>query len=105
MALVHPLKNNDTEEYEEPIDAVVDGIAARGFFPQVDAEHDELVGITRDTNGNLVLKDTHAGTRVLTDLLGGGSGLPPEQILDMALMQLDGTFVFDNNGCVLSVTP
>jgi hypothetical protein len=77
MALVHPLKNNDTEEYEEPIDAVVDGIAARGFFPQVDAEHDELVGISRDANGNLVLKDTNAGVRVLSDLLGGGGGFDP----------------------------
>ena len=49
MALVRPLKNNETDEYEEPIDHAVDGLAARGFYPQQAGTLDEAIGVERGT--------------------------------------------------------
>jgi hypothetical protein len=67
-SLVAPLKNNPVEEYEEPIEPAVDGLAARGFYPQQAGTNDEAIGVERDTDGNLVLKDLFANA-TLSSLL------------------------------------
>jgi hypothetical protein len=79
MPLVSPLKNNEAEEYEEPIDPQVDSLAAQGFFPQWQNSFDTNAGIARDVNGNLVLKDQVAGSKTLSQLMGVGGGIDPTQ--------------------------
>jgi hypothetical protein len=79
MPLVSPLKNNETEEYEEPIDPQVDSLVAQGFYPQWLNSLDNNAGIARDVNGNLVLKDQVAGSKTLSQLTGAGAGIDPTQ--------------------------
>jgi hypothetical protein len=65
-----PVSNNETEEYEEPINVHRDGLIARGFYPQQTldgAVHDDIVGIERDALDNLWLKDNF-GSATLTTL-------------------------------------
>lgn len=70
MALIRPLKNNEVEEYEEPLDPNVDEVAGHGFFPQNTTSFDTAVGLERDASGNLTLKDGFAGTKTLSSLVG-----------------------------------
>lgn len=66
--LVIPQKDSG-EGYEQEIDTAADGLAAAGFYPQFgEAADDMLVGIDRDSGGNLVLKDSVAGSKTLTQL-------------------------------------
>lgn len=76
MTLVRPLKDT-AEGYEVPLDPSADGLAAKGFYPQNGAEN-ENVGIERDGSGNLVLKDGNAGTKTLTQIVAGASGITEE---------------------------
>lgn len=72
--LQKPLKMDGTDdpafEYPEPINTANDGLAAAGFYPQTGAGFDQNAGIERDGSGNLILKDTLAGTKTLSSLLG-----------------------------------
>lgn len=73
--IVLPEVNNEAEGYEQPLDPAQDALAARGFYPQTASTPDELVGIERTAGGELLLRDTQCGDRLLSSLLGGsGSG-------------------------------
>lgn len=105
MALVAPLKNNEVEEYEEPIDAAVDGLTARGFYPHRVGTPNENIGIERDSSGNLVLKDEVAGSKTLTDLLSGT--VPSHDLLPTLVHEVNAT-TFDEvaytNGLITRFT-
>lgn len=75
--LVIPQKDT-AEGYESEIDTNDDGLAAAGFYPQEGVTNDLLVGIERDSSGNLVLKDVVVGSVVLQSL-SGGSGISETQ--------------------------
>jgi hypothetical protein len=94
--LVVPEKTNDTEGYEEPINVVSDGLAAGGFYPQSSSPGDLLAGIERDALGNLVLKDTFAGMKTLSDLISAISFDP-----DKMLLETNGSLVYIDDGIIL----
>jgi hypothetical protein len=75
--IVLPEFNNEEEGYEQPLDPAVDVVAAHGFYPQTSSTPDLLVGVERDVDNNLILKDPVAGPKKLSELLGGGGGLDP----------------------------
>lgn len=85
MALVGPLKDTN-EGYEEPIDPEVDGLAARGFYPQNGASPDEAAGIEKDGAGNLIFKDAVTGPKTLAQITAAASGVSEEA--HKALLQL-----------------
>lgn len=68
--LQKPLKMDGVDdsvfEYPEPIDAANDGLASAGFYPQTGAGFDQNAGVERDGSGNLILKDSLAGTKTLS---------------------------------------
>lgn len=82
MALTRPLKNNEVEEFEEPLDPHVDEVAGHGFFPQNSTSMDLAVGLERDASGNLTLKDGFAGTVTLSSLIGGSGVSNYDFLLD-----------------------
>ena len=61
-----------------------DYMVARGILPQsatpaVPGVADELVGIERDSSGNMILWDDVLGTRTLTQLAASSSGITPAE--------------------------
>jgi len=91
MALVRPLVNNDEEQYECPINPMVDSIVADGFYVR-----DDSVGMKRDEESNLVFVDA-SGAKKLSELSGSSVNL------DSVLVLLDGSMVYDSLGNVLTV--
>jgi DNA integrity scanning protein DisA with diadenylate cyclase activity len=92
-----PLSNNDAEEYEEPINVHRDAVGAAAFYIQPSTEgdeHDALVGIERDSQRHLWLKDQF--TRIEICALAQAANT-----IVKGLMQMDGTFVIDSNGEIL----
>ena len=82
---VKPVKNNPSEGYEEDFDENVDFIDVRGVVVQNDTSVDETVRISRDASNNLIFQDgVVSGTKTLTDLLSGGTGItePQHEALD-----------------------
>ena len=77
MPLIEPLKDT-TEGYEEPVDSEVDGLAARGFFPQNGATPNEDAGVEKDGSGHLTFKDAITGTKTLAQLAASGTGVSEE---------------------------
>ncbi len=90
-----PLYNNEEEEYEQPINVHTDAVGAAAFYiqPSTD-EHDTTVGIERDSQKHLWLKDNF--TRVEICALAQAANT-----IVKGLMQLDGTFAIDSNGEIL----
>jgi hypothetical protein len=76
--LIIPQKDS-SEGYEQEVDTHADGLAAGGFYPQINATSDLLVGLERDASNNLLLKDPVAGPHTLSSLLTGGSGITAAQ--------------------------
>lgn len=68
--LVRPLKDTTAsgEAYETPLDPVQDGVTSAGFYPQNATSNDQVVGLERDSSGNLILKDGITGTKTLTQI-------------------------------------
>lgn len=97
--IVLPEFTNEEEGYEQPLDPTQDSLAAKGFYPQTSNPPDSLVGIERDANGNLILKDTHTST-TLSALGQGGPGGGTD--LEKLLVTVDGSLLFDSNGTLLS---
>lgn len=92
-----PLYNNEEEEYEQPINVHKDAIGAAAFYIQPSTEadpHDALVGIERDSQRHLWLKDYFS--RVEICVLAQAA-----QTITKGLLQEDGTFVIDSNGEIL----
>ena len=69
MPLVRPLKNAEGGEYEEPVNPVDDGVAAKGFYPQNSSSIDENAGIERDGSGYMQFKDPKSYTTKMVDWL------------------------------------
>ena len=60
---------------------------------------DESVGFERDGSGNLMIQDQVAGQMTLTQVASGGT---PD--LSKVLIEMDGTFVVDDNGAIVTET-
>lgn len=92
-----PLANNETEEYEETINCHQDALGAAAFYiqPGIDGEaHDTVVGIERDSQKHLWLKDYFS--RIEICALASAANT-----IVKGLMQEDGTFVIDSDGEIL----
>lgn len=84
--LVVPEKDSP-EGYEQEIDLINDGLAAGGFYPQVNAGVPDLAtGIERDISDNLILKDPNAGSKTLMEILSATAGVT--EAVHKTLLQL-----------------